>query len=1227
MIQLLRSIVIQHELFASVAPDTILCDSSTLTITVDDLNGPVHGSTTKVYQLTTSNPGGVLNVQPSGEYLAGTDIIDQLINPTNQVQSVTYHFKARIRDDRAGHSGQFCDQGGDTTITIYINPTARLSFTYSDPDTLLCNNAPWQREFMIEFKTTTISHTTGKVWYRVFAIPSNPDSITGYSNNLDNQLESIAPGHMFRDSLVNLGHSVEWVTYRFVPYIKNFRPGEDGCYGVEKRITIRVLPTIRANAKSDSLGKFAGGWDIRCHGLKTGKISLSRTGGYPVYQPASSYTYDWDGPGTFDSQLKDITKLYAGTYRLKVNDTYGCIGYDTLTLTEPDTLFGSVEILNPIVCAGYNAGIIRIHTNGGGTEINGGTGPEDYSIIWKFGLRPPLRTITGQSNDTLTGLTPSRYWAYLKDANNCAITDYEDLNGPDSVKVDYFYSEYNNVLKTNISCIGSDDGAFLPRLDGGTAPYKITVTGPDNFMFADSNIFVESDIPWQTNLKPGDYTVFAMDSNKCSKTSFITLKEPEPIINTLIPSRPYPGIDSININCFGNADGTVSPITTGGYMEYSYNWWSDDAIVLHPDNKNLDSLTAGTYYLMIRDSAIATQYATDKICYYYDTIRLIQPLPLIMTDTMLGSFIGGRNISCFDTADGTIDITLAGGIGNRSYTWSGSPSNFNLQTDQEDQAGLKAGLYHLRVDYGNSCRNDWDILLSQPDSLALQPVIPLHQGFEISCFDGFDGIIETSLVGGTGPYSYLWTTADGYGLSADSADQDSLSTGIYTLIATDVNGCFNTWTFRLDEPTPIISSIDKTYPITCSGNNVGGADITVTGGVPAYSYLWDAGTDPSLEDVRGLDSGMHYVRILDLNNCIHYDSAMITAPPPIVVYDTNFSYFLGYNVSCYGFDNGFIAVKTRGGFGNHSYSWSTSSSSDSIFNIPAGTYTLLTTDEYQCIDTATFVLSEPPRFMATSGVIDILCYDSITGSINLSPTGGVLPYLFKWSNDSTTEDLAQLPAGDYTLRMMDANLCLFDTLITVRQPSRIRMVIDKVLPFCAETEDGKLDITFSGGTPGYENSVLSMIKPDKAISYSYSSPVLTMESADAGIYKIHVVDSNGCHLDTTFFLGSLHAYCLNIPNTFTPNNDGDNEEWVISYGQKNPGDVSPPPPGLAYPDLVVQVFNRWGQKVFESEKGYPKPWNGTRNGNGPLLPIDSYYYLITINDEYDPITGVITIVY
>jgi ribosomal protein S15P/S13E len=120
-------------------PDTIVCDSVNLVITVDDLNGVVHGSTTKVYQLTTTDAGGnVSGVQPTGEYLAGLDISNQLINLTNQVQTVTYHFKARIRDDRLGHIGSFCDQGGDTTLTIYVNPTPRLSV--SVPDTIVCDS-------------------------------------------------------------------------------------------------------------------------------------------------------------------------------------------------------------------------------------------------------------------------------------------------------------------------------------------------------------------------------------------------------------------------------------------------------------------------------------------------------------------------------------------------------------------------------------------------------------------------------------------------------------------------------------------------------------------------------------------------------------------------------------------------------------------------------------------------------------------------------------------------------------------------------------------------------------------------------------------------------------------------------------------------------------------------------------------------------------------------------
>jgi gliding motility-associated-like protein len=83
-----------------------------------------------------------------------------------------------------------------------------------------------------------------------------------------------------------------------------------------------------------------------------------------------------------------------------------------------------------------------------------------------------------------------------------------------------------------------------------------------------------------------------------------------------------------------------------------------------------------------------------------------------------------------------------------------------------------------------------------------------------------------------------------------------------------------------------------------------------------------------------------------------------------------------------------------------------------------------------------------------------------------------------------------------------------------------------------------------------------------------------------------------------------------IPNTFSPNNDGINDKWVIQYLK-------------TYPNAKVQVFTRTGQKVFES-KGYLKPWDGTKEGKP--LPIDTYYYIIEPESGRAPVTGYVTII-
>jgi gliding motility-associated-like protein len=87
--------------------------------------------------------------------------------------------------------------------------------------------------------------------------------------------------------------------------------------------------------------------------------------------------------------------------------------------------------------------------------------------------------------------------------------------------------------------------------------------------------------------------------------------------------------------------------------------------------------------------------------------------------------------------------------------------------------------------------------------------------------------------------------------------------------------------------------------------------------------------------------------------------------------------------------------------------------------------------------------------------------------------------------------------------------------------------------------------------------------------------------------------------------------CLNIPNAISPNGDGINDEWNIGFKE-------------LYPLMEVKIFNRWGELLWASEKGYPIPWDG--RSRGAVLPVDSYHYTIDLHNGSKLIIGHITIV-
>lgn len=109
-------------------------------------------------------------------------------------------------------------------------------------------------------------------------------------------------------------------------------------------------------------------------------------------------------------------------------------------------------------------------------------------------------------------------------------------------------------------------------------------------------------------------------------------------------------------------------------------------------------------------------------------------------------------------------------------------------------------------------------------------------------------------------------------------------------------------------------------------------------------------------------------------------------------------------------------------------------------------------------------------------------------------------------------------------------------------------------------------------------------------------------------YVLTATSDQGCSVETTFKLIVLKE--LKLTNTFTPNGDGVNDYWTIANLH-------------TYPGASVQIFNRYGQTVFNSQ-GYPSPWDGRMNGEN--LPIGTYYYIINPQNGLKAISGSVTII-
>jgi gliding motility-associated-like protein len=435
-------------------------------------------------------------------------------------------------------------------------------------------------------------------------------------------------------------------------------------------------------------------------------------------------------------------------------------------------------------------------------------------------------------------------------------------------------------------------------------------------------------------------------------------------------------------------------------------------------------------------------------------------------------------VSCFGGNNATATVSVSGGNPPYTYSWNTAPAQSTPTI-----SNLAIGTYSVTITNGIGCTSTNSVTISQPLPLALSSSVT-----NVTCAGGNDGSISITATGGTSPFTYLWSNGN------STSQISNLSSQTYSITVTDSKACMKTATFTIDEPLPLTVLLAPTA-VTCSNENNGTANSTVSGGTSPYTYNWSSGaTSPN---ASGLQPGTFTLSVTDISGCIGSNSAIITEPSALMPTATV------TNATCNYLNNGTATVVTSGGTPGYTYLWQPGGqTTTSINNLSGGTYTLTTTDISGCTATIFTTIAElSPLSINFISQIDVSCFGGNNGFVTANPSGGVPNYTYLWApGGSTAGTLSNLIAGTYTVIVTDSKGCTTTDFVTISQPS---------VPLTVSTSS--LPATCYGGT----NGSLSSAATNGTGPYTYlwmpeSLAGQNIPNLAAGTYTVTATDSKGC---------------------------------------------------------------------------------------------------------------------
>lgn len=480
--------------------------------------------------------------------------------------------------------------------------------------------------------------------------------------------------------------------------------------------------------------------NVSCYGENTGAITVITTGGQ------GDFVYNWTGPDNFNATTSSINNLKAGMYDLEFKDSVGCENVYNFIVTQPNNaLIANISDFDSICFASANG---KLSVN-----PSGGTIPLD--IKWNNGI---------SSKDNF-GLSPGQYSVTITDSRSCEVVETSQVVEKEQITIE--------VDRSPSTCFGIEDAtAQIKNVKYGS---QLANENDFNYLWNTSPVQIGLNAK---DLKGGSsYSVIATDENGCTGMSTFTISSPDPVSAEVS--------NFSNVNCFGENDGSIEIIGTGGNGNYNYAW---DASANSQIGAIANNLKKGNYAVTITDV---------NNCSGVKNFTIDEPQPIYMDFRII-------DVSCFGDFSGKAEAIVEGGVGPYRYLWTNGAQTKSIENVPSDQ-------YNITITDSNGCIYLDSTKINEPES----PLMIDASVEDVICYNGRNGKIIIDAFGGSGFYQY---STDGKEFSS-SKTISSLQSGYYSVIVRDFKGCQDTLEeIEVKEPSEIVVDLgnDKIIPFGAS---------------------------------------------------------------------------------------------------------------------------------------------------------------------------------------------------------------------------------------------------------------------------------------------------------------------------------------------------------------------------------------------------------------------------